>query len=80
MAHIHTNEDGTKSIVDTWGYEDIQSVAECDLDLETPLTPEQIEKVMNIIVEGYDANIGINWEVIGGAIDIMLMDEEKQND
>ena len=48
MARIHTNEDGTKSIVDTWGVAGIESVAECDLDLETPLTPEQIEKVKNI--------------------------------
>ena len=77
MARIHTNEDGTKSIVDTWGVADIESVAECDLDLETPLTPEQIEKVMNIIVEGYDANIGVNWEVIAMAIENVLQGESK---
>lgn len=76
MAHIHTNwKDGTKTIRDEWGVADIESVAECDLDLETPLTPEQIEKVMNIIVEGYDANIGVNWEVIAMAIENVLQGE-----
>lgn len=81
MAHIHTNwKDGTKTIRDEWGADDIQSVAENDSDLEEPLTPEQIARVMEIIVEGYDSNIGINWEVIGSAIDIMFMDEEIQDE
>lgn len=77
MARIHTNEDGTKTIRDEWGADDIQSVAECDLTLDEPLTPEQIARVMDIVVEGYDANVGINWEVIGSAIDIMLTENEE---
>lgn len=77
MAHLHKQENGVTIIRDEWGADDIQSVAECDLDLEEPLTPEQIARVMDIIVEGYDANIGINWEVIGSAIDIMLTENEE---
>lgn len=70
MAHIHTLEDGTQIIRDDWGTADIQSCAECDFDIE--LTDEQIQKVMSIVVEGFDCNVGINWEVINTAIEQVL--------
>lgn len=73
MARIQQLENGRKIIIDEWGEDDIQSVA--DTNFEMDLTPAQISRVMDIIVEGYDANIGINWDVIDSAIDIMLVDE-----
>lgn len=76
MAHVHTNADGTKSIVDEWGADDIQSVADCDFDAE--LTPEQVEQVMDVVVAGYDANIGINWEVISIAIEKVINQPTKE--
>lgn len=76
MAHIHTNDDGTKSIVDAWGANDIQSVADCDFDAE--LTSEQVEQVMDVVVAGYDANIGINWEVISIAIEQVINQPTKE--
>lgn len=70
MARIHTLEDGTQIIRDDWGFDDIQSVADCEHDTE--LTPEQVKKVMDIVVEGFDCNVGINWEVISMAVEQVL--------
>jgi hypothetical protein len=72
MAHL-VKENGKLIIRDEWHEEDIQGVAEDDHD--TTLTPEQMLKVMELIIESFDANIGIDWEVIGSAIDQIL--EEK---
>jgi hypothetical protein len=72
MAHL-VKEDGKLIIRDEWHEEDIQGVAEDNHD--TTLTPEQMLKVMELIIESFDANIGIDWEVIDSAIDQIL--EEK---
>ena len=66
MAHIHTLENGQLIIRDDWDMDDIQSVAESNFDIL--LTDEQIRQVMEIIVEGFDANYGINWDSIDDAI------------
>ena len=72
MAHL-VKENGKLIIRDEWHEEDIQGVAEDDHD--TTLTPEQMQKVMELIVKSFDANIGIDWEVIGSAIGQVI--EEK---
>jgi hypothetical protein len=72
MAHLIT-ENGKLIIRDEWHEEDIQSVAEDDHD--TTLTHEQMLKVMELLVESFDANIGIDWEVIGSAIE-QILDEK----
>ena len=72
MAHL-VKENGKLIIRDEWHEEDIQGVAEDDHD--TTLTPEQMLKVMELIIESFDANIGIDWDVIDSAIDQIL--EEK---
>jgi hypothetical protein len=69
MAHLVT-ENGRLIIRDEWHEEDIQGVAEDDHD--TTLTPEQMKKVMELIVKSFDANIGIDWEVISTAIDQII--------
>ena len=74
MARLIKNQNGQTEIVDTWGEDDIQSVADCNFDLV--LTPEQVGRVMEIVAEGNDANIGLNWDVIDNAIEIMLEEGE----
>ena len=70
MAHIAADAQGNKYIADDWCIEDIQSVAE---NMNLPyLLPEQVEAVMDLIVESFDANIGINWEVIENAIEEVM--------
>ena len=65
MAHLVT-EIGKTFIRDEWHEEDIQNVADCNYDVA--LMPDQVQAVMDLIVESFDANIGIDWEVIGSAI------------
>ena len=72
MAQL-IKEDGKLIIRDEWHESDIQSVAEDDYD--TTLTSEQMLKVMELLVKSFDANIGIDWEIIGSAIEQIL--EEK---
>lgn len=69
MAHIHTLENGEVIIRDDWSKEDVQSVAEC---MEVELTPEQVTQVMDIVVEAFDANEGINWDSFEMAIEMVL--------
>jgi hypothetical protein len=60
-------------IVDRWDADDIQSVAD-NMDLK--LTDAQVLEVMELIVRSHDANHGINWDVIGSAIDALYPDSE----
>jgi uncharacterized protein YpuA (DUF1002 family) len=60
---------GNPVIQDQWDADDIMSVAE-NMDIE--LTEDQIREVMELIVKSHDANIGINWDVIGSAIDYVV--------
>ena len=69
MAKLIT-ENGKLIIRDEWHEEDIQSVAEDNLD--TTLTPEQMKKIMELIIKSFDASIGIDWEVIDSAIEQVL--------
>jgi hypothetical protein len=64
-------ENGYPSIVDRWDADDIQSVAE---GMDARLTEAQILEVMELIVRSHDANYGINWDVIGSAIDALYPD------
>lgn len=69
MAHLVT-ENGKTFIRDEWHEEDIQNVADCNYDVA--LMPDQVQAVMELIVESFDANIGIDWEVIDSAIGQVL--------
>mgnify|MGYP003345091425 FL=1 len=68
MARI-IQVNGNPVIQDQWDASDIESVAE---NMEVELTEDQILEVMEIIARRHDANIGINWDVIGSAIDYVL--------
>ena len=68
MAQVVMVE-GKPVLRDDWHPMDIESVAE---DMEIELTEDQVLEVMEIIVRRHDANIGINWDVIGSAIDYVL--------
>ena len=70
-------ENGHPVIVDRWDADDIQSVAEnMDLGCGDKLTDAQVLEVMELIVRSHDANHGINWDVIGSAIDALFPDSE----
>jgi hypothetical protein len=51
-----------------WYEEDIRSVAE---EMGIELTDGMVEETMHLIAKAFDANIGINWESIEAAIDVI---------
>ena len=59
MAHMEG-----KVLVDKWCIEDVQSRGGW-------LTDKQAVKVLEVMADRHDANIGINWEVIDIYIDQM---------
>lgn len=61
--------EGKPVLRDDWHPMDIESVAE---NMDIQLTEDQVLEVMEIIARRHDANIGINWDVIGSAIDCVL--------
>ena len=75
MARLEM-ENGFPVIIDKWDGDDVQSVAE-SMDIE--LTDDQVLSVMQLIVKAHDANIGINWDAIGSAIDTILESKGANN-
>lgn len=65
MAHI-VKENGVTILRDDWYVEDVLEVAE---HMEVRLTDKQAEKVLVLAADSFDANIGINWEVIENCIE-----------
>lgn len=60
MAHI-VKENGVTILRDDWYVEDVQ-------DIDDDLTREEAEKVLHLAAETFNAEIGINWEVIENCI------------
>lgn len=69
MAHIKIDEFGEPYAVVAWSVEDIFQHATED---GVRVTREQAIEVINRIVRGHDACIGINWEVISTIINIVV--------
>jgi len=69
MARIVTDEFGDLVIRDDWDIKDFKTCAADDMDIE--LTDEQALEAMKIVAKSFDANIGINWEVIQNAIEMV---------
>ena len=65
MAHVFKSRGvyGDLVLRDDWYAKDIMEAS------DKPLTKEQVENVMIRVVEDFDPNVGINWEVIQYAID-----------
>lgn len=68
MAHLIKNENDKWVIRDDWHESDVQDVAE---NMGLALTDEQVFKVMQVVVNAFDANEGINWDSIESAIDLI---------
>jgi hypothetical protein len=68
MAKV-VEENGTFILRDDWHIEDILNEA---VDMDYKLSHEQAVQVMTVIAKSFDANIGINWIVIGEAINFVI--------
>ena len=76
MAYVQSGDDGELMICDNWYEFDIVDAAW--EEFEVTLTRPQIDEVMHIIVDGFDANIGINWDVIHQAIGQIINKPTKE--
>ena len=65
MAHMKQNEKGVWYLSDDWHIEDVQSVRP-DLD------DDQALEVLGALEDNFDANNGINWEVIEYTADTLF--------
>lgn len=59
MAHLSTIE-GKTVLTEIWHIDDVHAAA---YDMDTMVTDEEAENILNAIAENHDCNIGINWEV-----------------
>jgi len=61
---------------DDWSIDDVRNVIECnEIEDAENFTDEDCVRVLQVAADLFDANIGINWDVIDGAI--MLVIGEK---
>ena len=70
MAHLLTLPDGTIELHDVWGYDDVNNVQSCRDEPE--LTDKQCKAVLELVANTFDADIGVNWDVLENAIDEVL--------
>lgn len=74
MARMIETHDGWV-LRDDWAVDDIQSVAEC-MGLE--ITDGMAHDVMHMLASSYDANVGINWEIVEQAIEQITEKEQAK--
>jgi len=61
MASIKRDNHGNLYVDDPWYIEDVHQAA---TDMDITITDTEAEDVLYSIAHSFDANIGINWEVI----------------
>lgn len=76
MAHVKYTEDGTPYISNDWHVEDVESVCE---QMEVTLTEDEMEDVLHIVANSFDANYGIAWDNFEFAIQDVI-NSRKQDD
>jgi hypothetical protein len=69
MAH-YCEERKSRIIVDDWHVDDV-------LNQRPDLTEDQACEVLALIAHNFDANIGINWDVIDSAAHYLFPQEER---
>ena len=61
---------------DDWSIEDVRNVIECnEIEDAENFTDEDCVRVLQIAADRFDANIGINWDVIDGAIMLVICEK-----
>ena len=61
---------------DDWTIEDVRNVIECnEIEKAKNFTDEDCVRVLDIAAETFDCNIGINWDVIDGAIMLVICEK-----
>ena len=63
-------DEKSKTLQDPWSVDDV-------LNQRPDLTEEQSCEVLAFIADNFDANIGINWDVIDSAAEYLFPEEEE---
>ena len=63
-------DEKTQTLQDPWSVEDVQNQ-------RPDLNHEQSVEVLALIAHNFDANIGINWDVIDSAAEYLYPEEEE---
>lgn len=72
-------EDDAWHLSDRWDIDDVLSIIDCEeIKGAKNFTNDDCVKVLELVVSNFDANIGVNYEVIGEAITIIIKDKEKK--
>lgn len=70
-------ENNAWHLAERWSIEDVRNVSD-DYPGAKHFTDEDCLQVLSSLVEGFDANFGINWEAIGAAVGMVV--NEKQGE
>ena len=72
-------EDNAWHLSDNWDIDDVRNVIDCDsIEDAAAFTDEDCVRVLELVVQAFDANLGVNWEIIGVAVDMVV--KEKQGE
>ena len=68
MAHM-VQENSKWVLRDDWSVEDVVSVIECnDIEGTEGFTEEDCVRVLELVAEAFDCNVGITWDAIDAAV------------
>ena len=70
-------ENNAWHLSDNWDIDDVRSVIENRRNPED-FTDEECVRALMIVADAFDANVGVNWEVIDAAVDMVI--KEKQGE
>ena len=69
-------ENNAWHLISTWDISDVQTVIEDDeREAVRNFTEEDCVRVLETVVEFFDANFGVNWDGIRDAVDIVADDK-----
>lgn len=69
-------ENNAWQLSDTWDIDDVRNVIDRgDMEDARGFTDEDCVRVLGWVAEAFDANIGVNWEVIEAAIDMVVSEK-----
>lgn len=71
MARLIQGHDDEWVLRDEWSIEDVRNVAETN-GIDEELTDEDCLNILRVAETAFDANIGLNWDSIGSAIDFYI--------
>lgn len=71
MARLIQGHDDEWVLRDEWSIEDVRNVVETN-GIDEELTDEDCLNILRVAETAFDANVGLNWDSIGSAIDFYI--------